>query len=371
MNKKKETQNKISYITKCPIESCKGFINNKYICEICDISLCKACLMIRDTDHTCVRENIESAEMIMKDSKPCPNCFIPIFKLSGCNQMFCTNCHVVFDWISLKIDKGPVHNQHFFDYLAKMNNIGDQARLENNACGHIRELYPRIYFYTRLSWIHHLFLLNQEIEADLINEYKGLFKDNFEDYRIKYLCDEINEKSWKTRIMNDTIHNESIRSYIEILEMFVTVSSDIIRRICYEYDELLTEKRRTNKQIIKEFFENLDNELNMQEILDKLVISFNNYIYQLTKDDAIVLINAYLENKESFFSNDFEIFEIMNIHIFYSKEIFNDINLKYRKIKKEFISHFKKDLDETHQIFGKDLNKNAYTILHRHLYSYF
>ena len=49
----------------------------------------------------------------MKDSKPCPNCYIPIFKLSGCNQMFCTNCHVVFDWISLKIDKGPVHNQHF------------------------------------------------------------------------------------------------------------------------------------------------------------------------------------------------------------------------------------------------------------------
>ena len=373
INKKKETENKISYITKCPIESCKGFINNKYTCEMCDISLCKACLMIRETDHTCIRENIESAEMIMKDSKPCPNCYIPIFKLSGCNQMFCTNCHVVFDWISLKIDKGPVHNQHFFDYLAKMNNVGDQARLENNACGHIRELYPRISFYTRNSWIHHLFLLNQEIEADLINEYKGLIKDNFEDYRIKYLCDEINEKSWKIRIMNDTIHNESIRSYIEIFEMFLTVSSDIIRRICYEYDELLAKKRRTIKQIIKDVFENLDlyNKLNEQIILDKLVISFNNYIYQLTKNDAIILIDAYLENKESFFSNDFEIFNELNINIFYSKEIFENINSKYKIIKQEFINHFKKDLNDTYQTFGKDLNKNAYAILHRHLYTDF
>jgi hypothetical protein len=286
--------------------------------------------------------------------------------------MFCTNCHIVFDWISLKIDKGPVHNQHFYDYLAKMNNIGDQARLENNACGHIRELYPRISFYTRLSWIHDLFLLNQEIEADLINEYKDLIKDNFEDYRIKYLFDEINEKSWKMQIMNDTIHNESIRSYIEIFEMFLTVSSDIIRRICYEYDELFVEKKKITKQIIKDFFEELSNkELNVQEILDLLVISFNDYRYQLTKDDAIELVDIYLENKERFFSNDFKIFDDLNINIFHTKEIFYDINSKYKKIKQEFINHFKKDLDDTHQIFGKDLNKNAYTILHRHLYSDF
>ena len=244
--------------------------------------------------------------------------------------------------------------------------------MENNACGHIRELYPRISFYTNLSWIHHLFLLNQEIEGDLINEYKGLFKDNFEDYRIKYLFDEISEKSWKMRIMNDTIHNETIRSYIEIMEMFLTVSSDIIRRICYEYDELLAEKRRKTKQIIKEFFEKLGNkELNVQEILDLLVISFNEYTYQLTKNDAIELIDIYLENKENFFSNDFQIFDDLNINIFYSKEIFYDINSKYKIIKQEFINHFKKDLNDTHQIFGKDLNKNAYTILHRHLYTDF
>ena len=97
-----------------------------------------------------------------------------------------------------------------------MNNVGDQARLENNACGHIRELFPRISIYVRNIWIYSLFLLNQEIEGDLLNEYRDLFKDNFEDYRIKYLLDEKGEKSWKTRIMDDTIHNESIRSYVEI-----------------------------------------------------------------------------------------------------------------------------------------------------------
>ena len=55
-------------------------------------------------------------------SKHCniSNGAIPIFKISGCNQMFCTNCHVVFDWNTLKIDTGNVHNAHYFDWMIRI-----------------------------------------------------------------------------------------------------------------------------------------------------------------------------------------------------------------------------------------------------------
>ena len=61
----------------------------------------------------------------------------------------------------------------------------------------------------------------------------------------------------------------------------------------------------------------------------------------------------------------------MNINIFYSRHIFDDINSKYKKIQNKFLKHFKDDLENTHQIFGKDLNKNAYSILDRYLPKYF
>ena len=61
----------------------------------------------------------------------------------------------------------------------------------------------------------------------------GKFKENFEDYRIQYLYGTLTEKTWKKKIMKDTIFNEAIYSYVEIFEMFVTISSDLIRKICF------------------------------------------------------------------------------------------------------------------------------------------
>ena len=102
--------------------------------------------------------------------------------------------------------------------------------------------------------------------------------------------------------MDDTIHNESIRSYVEILEMFLTVTSDIIRKICYEYDEIIAEKRNIYKVIIRDFFKDLntENELNDLNILDLLILLFNNYAFKLIKEDALSLIRIYLLDKEHF-----------------------------------------------------------------------
>lgn len=70
---------------------------------------------------TCDRNTYESMKLIASDSKPCPTCGIYIKRTLGCNQMFCTNCHNCFDWISLqKMDAKLVHNPLLIDYLAKV-----------------------------------------------------------------------------------------------------------------------------------------------------------------------------------------------------------------------------------------------------------
>jgi len=144
-NKKKET----TYISNCLVENCRGFINNKYTCEICDTKICKACMNIKEEDHVCNRNDIESAELIKNSSKPCPKCYVPIFKINGCNQMFCTNCHVVFNWETLKIDTGSVHNAHYFDWMTSQKNDTKNINLEEIACGDINNIFRDLTFKIR------------------------------------------------------------------------------------------------------------------------------------------------------------------------------------------------------------------------------
>ena len=40
-----------------------------------------------------------------------------IHKTEGCNQMYCVMCHTAFDWNSLRIITGVIHNPHYFEYL--------------------------------------------------------------------------------------------------------------------------------------------------------------------------------------------------------------------------------------------------------------
>jgi hypothetical protein len=85
----------INVLIPCPIKNCRGMImehDNK--CCLCDCQTCFNCFhIIFDDNHKCLEENIETATEIRNNTKPCPNCAIRIFKISGCDQMWCTQCH--------------------------------------------------------------------------------------------------------------------------------------------------------------------------------------------------------------------------------------------------------------------------------------
>jgi hypothetical protein len=51
--------------------------------------------------------------------------------LKNCNQIFCTNCHIAFDWNTGRIDNGAIHNPHYFEFLQR-NGISQH---DNHVCG--------------------------------------------------------------------------------------------------------------------------------------------------------------------------------------------------------------------------------------------
>ena len=152
-NKKKE---KKVFIHRCPAAGCLGFLSSAWKCGICNVWACSNCGEIKghtdntvskeqlDEQHVCKPENIESTKMIKKDTRPCPDCAVPIFKISGCDQMWCTQCHIAFSWNTGRKVNGVVHNPHFYAW-ARENNTSARRVVGEVACGGIpdRNLFTR------------------------------------------------------------------------------------------------------------------------------------------------------------------------------------------------------------------------------------
>jgi hypothetical protein len=123
------------FIMACPMASCRGFLSTQYKCGTCQQQICSDCLCLRQDDHVCVENDRLSAEMIKRDTKPCPKCGTRIHKIDGCDQMYCTNqqegvyCNTAFSWKTGQIATGTIHNPHFYELQQKqgiqMRNVGD------------------------------------------------------------------------------------------------------------------------------------------------------------------------------------------------------------------------------------------------------
>lgn len=137
-NKKIEEKEKKAFIMPCPVEKCRGFLSKSYKCGICSTHTCPKCFDIigknKNDQHTCNEDNIKTAELIKKETKPCPSCGTRISKIDGCDQMWCIECHQAFSWKTGLADTGVVHNPHFYEF--QRNNNGTVARAPGDVlCG--------------------------------------------------------------------------------------------------------------------------------------------------------------------------------------------------------------------------------------------
>ena len=75
------------FVMPCQTDGCRGMLSTAYKCELCEKFTCAKCLESIDGDkdaHECVQANVETAEEIRKNTRPCPNCGCRISKIDGC-----------------------------------------------------------------------------------------------------------------------------------------------------------------------------------------------------------------------------------------------------------------------------------------------
>lgn len=131
------------FVRHCPAADCKGFLSTQWKCGICHIWCCPTCHEIKGEDknveHTCDPNVVKSVREIGSTSKNCPKCHVPIFKIEGCDQMWCTLCEVYFSWRTGEIDtSGRYHNPHALEALRRRNREGLAREPGDIICG--REL---------------------------------------------------------------------------------------------------------------------------------------------------------------------------------------------------------------------------------------
>ena len=143
---KVETEEKKKFVFPCPADDCRGYLSTQYKCGYCSLYTCPRCHEIvghnRDDPHTCDPNSVASAEEIKKTCKGCPSCGVPIQKISGCDQMYCTECRIAFSWNTGKIDStGNIHNPHFYQQMQRENGGQAHRNPQDILCGGLINYY--------------------------------------------------------------------------------------------------------------------------------------------------------------------------------------------------------------------------------------
>jgi hypothetical protein len=247
------------FVMPCPATGCRGFLSQAYKCGVCEIYTCPDCRELkgqdRDTPHTCDQNTVATVRAMKKECRGCPECGTNIFKIEGCNQMFCTNCNTPFDWISgRKIVNGAIHNPHYFEYLRATNggvmprNPGDIPCIANlpNAWEFDRQIVRRFtgmpselttFLYQSLNTITHI----QHVEIpNQTNHAQDM--DNSEA-NVKYLKQDYTELRWK-QVLQQREKRRIKRDEVRMrYEAFVGACVDIYGRIMTHGRQILTNKQ--------------------------------------------------------------------------------------------------------------------------------
>ena len=109
-------------------------------CGACEVFVCKRCHAPKaqrdDPEHICDAQDVQTAELLMKETKPCPSCAAPIFKIDGCDQMWCTACHTPFSWRTQRVIVTAVlHNPHYIHWRQRQRDAADARRRHRQAGG--------------------------------------------------------------------------------------------------------------------------------------------------------------------------------------------------------------------------------------------
>ena len=227
-------QEKRQFVRACPATDCKGFLSTAWKCGLCDNWACPECHEVKgpnkDAPHTCDPNNVATAQLLARDSRGCPQCAAMIFKINGCDQMYCTQCHTAFSWRTGRIETGAIHNPHYYEY--RRTHGGMPRNPLDVPCGGfpqwgaITQQVPRqdLRFqtianahmaYGHMGWV--------------VERYRVNMNADNRDLRIKLMIGDFGEDEFKKKIQQREKARQRKTDIFHVIEMLRTVLTDVFQ----------------------------------------------------------------------------------------------------------------------------------------------
>ena len=238
------------FVRACPDAECRGFLSSQWKCGICEKWTCPTCHELkgleRDVEHSCHPDNVATAQLLANDTKPCPNCGTGIFKIDGCDQMWCTECRTAFSWRTGRIET-RIHNPHYYEWLRRSGGGGEIAREPGDVpCGREITNMTARHIVTVIK-AHRRYIPMAQREEEIFRLCRRIVHlryalpgvpddreiDN-QELRIAYLRKNIDETTFKTLLQRNDKKIQKKREINGVIQLVVQTLTDIVLRFQVE-----------------------------------------------------------------------------------------------------------------------------------------
>lgn len=303
----------IKKIGKCFNDNCDGDIykyKNQIICNKCNSIFCNKCYKqiypkmleiynkdidnieeienyyfltydknIRNKIHKCNEDDINTVKLLTDNVKNCPKCEFPIYKINGCDHMWCPECHTMFNWSNLQITKTTT-NPLYFQWLRQQGltpqryNHPDAQPINCNEQLNVNQCKRIINSYIDINLNNEFFY---KISKILELKQKSQNNGSMDMYRIKYMFNMISEEQYKKYISTRYISKQFIDNYNLIILNMIQTISDIFHNIKTEGEQ------QNNLSLNNEQIENYKNQfIELINIYNEQMIGLYNIYPNLT-----------------------------------------------------------------------------------------
>ena len=222
------------FVRACGHDGCRGFLSAHWKCGLCSMWSCPECHvvkgLVRDAEHVCLSDDLATAQLLNSDTKNCPRCATGIFKIEGCDQMWCTQCQTAFSWRTGRIET-HVHNPHYYEWMRRTGGVVCGRELTNVEVTEInrrmtRASVPRAEVAYALNimrcvmHISHVVLPRCAVDPVLDNR----------ELRIEFLRGRLTELEFKVQLQRENKRHEKRREVGDVLRLFVSAATDIVFR---------------------------------------------------------------------------------------------------------------------------------------------
>ncbi len=408
------------YLFRCERDDCNGYVNNKYVCELCQTKYCSHCWKPlpsksvgnstceqagegvcgqfgegvgeqsgehtmqshdvgttgeqfgegvgdqsceRSTQHTCKQEDIDTVEVIKSSTRPCPKCASRIQKSQGCSQMFCTNCHTGFDYNTGRIITTNFHNPHRMEWLAT---LGREQREQHT--GECLSVDNRTFnFFRALNW----YINQRNDRRDYIRGYDIKFGQADEhNYvrRCKFVIGKLTKEDYEKEFEQMALNLKKLEMLKTIYTEYDTIITDILNEALYYEQDVekhvrhdMFEKYRSHElfPIIERFFNYSGMFINILQRPSNRADPYASYKqYVLTNHG----LKAYIDNMNRKYSvTEFQSKIMRKSYDIITTEIiplFDKESKQYEDLIAKLVERTNSRLDDYRHIFGiASLNK--------------